>query len=168
MKKNVLLLTVLSLIVVAVPASLQAQATTSATATVDVDERALTLTAVDALSFGTVLAFGRNGSVTVTPGGTTSVSNAFSSAPGAPGTFTLTGVPSAPYSVSLPADGSVTVSNGTESMTLRNFTRTGGSSQLFLDAAGDANFSVGATLNVGSRQPQGTYTGTYNVTVDYN
>ena len=168
MTKNILFLATLSLILFAVPASLHAQATATGTASVVVEERAITLTAVTPLNFGTVLAFGRAGSVTVSYTGTTSASSAHSSAPGTPGTFTATGVPNAPYALTLPANGAVTVSNGTESMTLRSFTRTGSTSQLYFDAAGDASFSVGATLDVGARQPQGTYTGTYDVTIDYN
>jgi hypothetical protein len=70
--------------------------------------------------------------------------------------------------VTLPADDSVTVSNGSEVMTLDNFNRTGSSSQLYLDGAGEDIFAVGARLNVNSRQPGGTYTGTYSVSVDYN
>jgi hypothetical protein len=39
---------------------------------------------------------------------------------------------------------------------------------LFLDAAGEASFAIGADLQVGKNQPAGDYTGTYQVTVSYN
>jgi hypothetical protein len=53
-------------------------------------------------------------------------------------------------------------------MTVNNFQRTGGTSQLVLDAAGDASFIIGADLRVGANQPAGNYNGTYQVTVSYN
>lgn len=145
-----------------------AQATVSGDVSVIVEERAITLEQLAGLDFGTVLAFGRNGFVTVSTSGTTSASGAFSSLPGAPAQFRVTGVPNAPYTVTLPANDSVTVTNGSESMTIDNFNRTAGSSQLLLDGAGEDNFAVGARLNTNSRQPGGTYTGTYSISVDYN
>ena len=77
----------------------------------------------------------------------------------------MTGIPGAPYAVTLP--NSVTISNGTETMTVSNFNRSG-AAQLLLDAAGNGTFNVGARLNVGTNQPAGTYAGTFNVTVNYN
>ena len=168
MKKSTLILLLMVLVVLSLPSLSFAQTSTTADVSVTVEERAITLEQIDALNFGTVLAYGRNGSVTVSTSGATSVSNAFSSLPGAPGSFRVTGVPNAPFDISLPADGSVTVSNGTENMTLTNFRRTGNSSQLYLDGSGESIFAVGATLNVNSRQPGGVYTGTYTVSVDYN
>ncbi len=150
------------------PAGVLAQDTATGDAEVTIEELAITLTPIDLLSFGTVLAFGRDGSVTVSPGGQTTADQAHVSLPGAPGIFLVTGVPSAPFSVSLPTDNSVTVTAGANSMTLRSFTREGGSTQLLLDSLGERTFTVGATLNVTARQPAGFYTGQYDVTVDYN
>lgn len=63
----------------------------------------------------------------------------------------------------------LTRSGGTETMTVDTFMVEGGngtSRQLGND--GTLRFRVGARLNVGANQAQGTYLGTFNVTVDYN
>ncbi len=142
--------------------------TATSTVTVQVESRAITLTNVAGLNFGTILPYGSAGSVFVNSNGTYSTSNAFiSNATGvAPSAWAVTGVPGAPYAVTLP--NSVTITNGTETMTVNSFSRSGGSGQLNLDAAGNGSFTVGARLNVGANQPAGTYAGTFNVTVNYN
>ena len=158
-------------VVLGLPTLVAAQGATTGDISVTVEERAITLTAIDGLSFGTILAFGRDGWVDVNPTGSSSVNSVFQSAPGAPGTFSATGVNNAPYSITLPANDAVVVTSQTDptdSMFLRNWSRTGGTSQLFFDGNGDAFFAVGARLQVNARQPAGLYTGTYNVTVDYN
>lgn len=156
-----------AVLAVLVPSTALAQAGVTGDVTVTVEERAITLEQLAGLDFGTVLAFGRAGWVTVNTNGTTSNHDTFSSLPGAPAQFRVTGVPNAPYVVTLPADGSVVVSNGSDSMTLERFDHSG-SSLLYIDGSGEDNFSVGARLNVNSRQPGGVYTGTYNISVDYN
>ena len=80
----------------------------------------------------------------------------------------VTGVPNAPYTVTLPANNTVTVTNGTENMIVTSFNRTSGSNDLSLDGAGVGRFNVGATLLVNANQPAGDYTGTFNVSVNYN
>ncbi len=95
------------------------------------------------------------GGVTVMPGGTISAAS-----------FTVTGVPAATYSISLPA--SIVITDGTNNMTVNAFitsptptgTLTGGTSTLL----------VGATLNVLASQPAGIYTNPTDliVTVNYN
>ena len=56
------------------------------------------------------------------------------------------------------------VTNGATSMT---FTTTSASSGL-LDGTGNASFTVGGTLTVGGTEPAGTYSGSYDATVEYN
>jgi spore coat protein U-like protein len=141
--------------------------TATSTVTVEVESRAITLANVAGLNFGTILPYGSAGSVFVYSNGTYATSNAFiSNATGiAASAWAVTGVPGAPYAVTLP--NSVTITNGTETMTVNSFSRSGGG-QLNLDAAGNGTFTVGARLNVGANQPAGTYAGTFNVTVNYN
>lgn len=79
----------------------------------------------------------------------------------------MTGVPNAPFDITLPADGTITVTSGGFSMDVDTFRHNQGSQPL-LDGAGERSFAVSATLRVGANQPEGTYTGTYNVTVAYN
>lgn len=144
-------------------------------ASVVIQNQAITLTPVlgQDLNFGTVLPFGRNGTVTVWENGTHQASNAHIADTNGISTsgFTVSGVNSAPYAITLPANNTVTLTSNVDpadTMTLTGFRRTGVNDQRVLDANGDATFSVGATLNVGANQPAGTYSGTYTVTVSYN
>lgn len=139
----------------------------SSTVTVEVESRAITLTNNTGLNFGTILPYGSAGYVFVANNGTYSTSNAYiSNATGiTASTWSVQGIPGAPYAVTLPT--SVVISNGTETMTVSNFNRSG-AVQLYLDAAGGGAFGVGARLNVGANQPAGTYAGSFNVTVSYN
>jgi len=56
---------------------------------------------------------------------------------------------------------------GTETMTASNFTLQGGLSKRALAKADSFTFRVGATLNVAGGQAEGTYIGTFDVTVQY-
>ena len=142
--------------------------TATSTIAVEIENRAITLTNVQGLNFGVILPFGRVGTVTVNTAGAASVNNAHvtDATNISASSWAVTGVPNAPYQVTLPS--SATITNGTENMTVNNFTRTSGSAQLSLDAAGNANFNVGATLAVGANQPAGVYSGNFSVTVNYN
>ena len=75
------------------------------------------------------------------------------------------------YAITIPADGVVTISSGSNTMDISTFTflslnppPTGGT----LSAAGTDVFYVGATLVVPAAQPAGQYTGTFDVSVNYN
>lgn len=79
--------------------------------------------------------------------------------------FTFTGTGTT-YTITLPANDTVTLSDGSHTMALNDFTSslstTGpltGSSQ---------TLKVGATLTVGNAQAPGSYTGAFNVSVQYN
>jgi hypothetical protein len=56
---------------------------------------------------------------------------------------------------------------GTETMTANNFTLQGGLSKKVLAKSESFTFRVGATLNVAAGQAEGTYVGTFDVTVQY-
>ena len=141
--------------------------TASSTIDVEIESRAITLANTGGLNFGKVLPYGSAGNVYVSINGVGSTSNAFISDATniRASSWAVTGIPGAPFAVTLPT--SVTINNGTENMTVTSFNRSG-ASQLFLDAAGNNNFTVGARLNVGANQPVGIYSGTFNVTVNYN
>lgn len=81
--------------------------------------------------------------------------------------FTVTGATDATYAITLPGNGTVSLSNGGGgSMDVNDFvsnpsgtgTLTGGTETLY----------VGATLTVGSGQASGSYTGSFDVSVEYN
>lgn len=141
--------------------------TASSTIDVEIESRAITLANTGGLNFGKVLPYGSAGSVYVNIYGDGSASNAFISDATSirASSWEVIGTPGAPYAVTLPT--SVVISNGSENMTVSSFNRSG-TPQLYLDAAGNYAFTVGARLNVGANQPAGVYAGTFNVTVSYN
>lgn len=123
------------------------------------------------LDFGTISTSSTLGSVTVPPegarvasGGVSVLSSSsFSSAP-----FEVTGNPDATCQLSLPGDLDVKLTRvgGSEEMTVTGF-NIGGSTTITLDNNGDADFKVGATLNLGVSQIPGEYTGSFSVTIAY-
>ena len=90
-----------------------------------------------------------------------------------PGNCTVTGEVGLSFSVSLSP--STTIDHDSDSMVLDTFTV---SDELDgdpyhrqlenLSGVGTSGFGVGATLHVGANQPEGFYTGTYVVTVQYD
>ena len=67
-------------------------------------------------------------------------------------------------SISLPANGSIRLNSGTNSMAVNNFVSTPASTG---SVQTPMTMSVGATLVVAPNQAPGTYSGTFNVTVNY-
>ncbi len=142
--------------------------TASSTMNVEIETRSITLVNTGGLNFGKVLPYSSAGSITIDP------NNNVATASGAfitdatnvrRSSWAVTGVTRAAYIVTLPT--SVVVSNGTQNMTVSNFIRNGYDPHLWLDAAGNGIFYVGARLNVGANQAAGIYTGMFNVTVSY-
>ena len=129
----------------------------------------MAITPVQGLAFGKFVA-GTGGTVTLSASGIRSASAGVALVPsgaGATGQFSVTGDPSRTYALSLPANGIVLMTSGASSMAVNNFT---GSPALSgqLSIGGTQSVSVGATLSVGSHQPHGSYSGTFDVTVNYN
>lgn len=84
-----------------------------------------------------------------------------------PATFKATGSKNSVVNIRLP-NGSVTLNRvgGGGTMTVSNLTLDGNTNRKIpLNSTFD--FNVGGTLNVGAAQPDGTYTGTFTVTVQY-
>ncbi len=82
--------------------------------------------------------------------------------------FTVTGTAGYTYDITLPA--SVTLSSGSNTMTVDTFTcskATEGTASISSTPAENV-FYVGATLNVAASQAAGAYTNTFDVTVAYN
>ena len=131
--------------------------------------------AVIAISNTGALGFGKfvarsGGTVVVSATGVRSVSGGVMLVPsgsGAAAQFAVSGDPNLTYSISLPADGVVALASSTNSMAVNTFTSSPSSTGT-LSAGGTQTVSVGATLNVGSNQAIGNYSGSFNVTVDYN
>ncbi|GEJ57364.1 DUF4402 domain-containing protein [Anaeromyxobacter diazotrophicus] len=147
----------------ALPAA--ASNTASGTANAEVVQP-IAIAAVQTLEFGKLVA-GTGGTVAVSVAGARTPSGGVialaSPAPRA-ATFTVTGDSGAAYTVTLPADGSVTLSDGAlHTMAVDSFT----SDTTGTITGGSVTLTVGATLTVGNGQAQGAYTGTFPVSVDY-
>jgi Mat/Ecp fimbriae major subunit len=147
-------------------ANAAAQATSS-TMNVEIESRAITLVNTGELNFGKLLPYGIAGSLSVATNGVGTGTNVFltDATNVRASTWVVSGIPGASFFVTLPT--SVAISNGTNSMTVTGFYRSG-AIQLVLDTAGNRDFAVGARLNVGANQASGVYTGTFNVTASYN
>lgn len=123
---------------------------------------ALAITNVSALDFGSAA----QGDVakTVAPGSSENADN---------GSFNVTGQANTAYTISLPADGTVTLTTGgggaNETIAVSSFTSTpaAGANGL-LNGSGAQVLFVGATrAALGAAQVAGNYTATYTVTVVY-
>lgn len=130
---------------------------------------AIAISNTQALAFGKFVA-GAGGSVSVSPAGGRSASGGVVLVPsgaGAAAQFAVSGDANVTYAISLPADGTVSLASGTNSMAVNTFTSSPSSTGT-LGAGGAQTLSVGATLSVGSNQAIGSYSGTFDVTVNYN
>ena len=88
-------------------------------------------------------------------------------------TYTVSGSDAATYAITLPANGVVSITNGTEHLDIVDFVAHTVSSGVdgntgLLSASGTDSFTVGATIKLGNAQPYGSYTGTFGITVNYN
>jgi hypothetical protein len=84
-----------------------------------------------------------------------------------PATFTATGSRNSVVNIRVPASAiTLTRVGGGGTMTVSNWTLDGKPNRK-IPLNNAFNFSVGATLNVGAAQPDGIYTGTFAVTVQY-
>lgn len=181
MKNKILLSTGLALaLVLSGGAYHQAKAVTTAGDVEATILQAITLTAVDDLDFGNIIAGTSLTNVAIVPvTGARSITNAGDAtlAGGGgenDGTFNLDGSDTVTVTIDVPADGTVTVTSGANSMPVDAFRwgyngagNTLGDGTVALAAGGPHVLSIGATLGVGNAQAAGTYTGTYNVTVNY-
>ena len=129
----------------------------------------INLVARNGIVFGDIGASSIPGTVTIdVDGSRTSTGGATinTNTSGTPATFEVSGDPNALYIVTLPTSVVITSAAG-DSMTVNNFT-SAPSTDAQLDSSGRQNLNVGATMNVGSFQPFGAYTGIVATTVEYN
>jgi hypothetical protein len=149
----------------------QATATASASANVIAP---ISMTKTVDLNFGNIaVSVSAGGTVVLVPAGTRSAGGAggvtlpVTSGTVAPATFTISGNASYTYAITLPS--SVTITNGSQSMTVNGFSSTPSSTGT-IGTGGTQNLTVGATLNVSAAQNPGTYTNATGVpvTVNYN
>jgi hypothetical protein len=137
------------------------------TVTVRVDP-VITLAKTADLAFGDIFTGSRAGTVILSPAGGRIVTDGLrlgSVSPATAAGFAVSGAPNATYAILLP--GATTLTGPDGSMQVTDFNSSVDSSGL-LNAAGQQQFSVGATLHVAADQPVGVYRGTFTVTVTYN
>jgi len=84
---------------------------------------------------------------------------------GASALISITGQANQPVNITLPT--SVMVVNGVNQMTLTNFLSSAQGNSLTIDGTGNANFQVGATINLTQNQAVGLYEGSFQVVVNY-
>ena len=120
------------------------------------------------LSFGSFTA-GSGGTVAVNAVGVRSKTGGVvlaNQSMGSAAQFTIAGTNSAVVTITLPTDGTVLLSDGSNTMALTGFVSNPNATGT-LSGGGTLTISVGAVLNVNAAQPPGTYTGSFNVTVNY-
>jgi hypothetical protein len=121
------------------------------------------------LSFGKFVA-GTGGSVSISPNGARSSAGGvalIASGVGSAARFTVSG-DLVTYSIVLPANGTVSLTAPSgQLMPVSNFTSSPSGSGM-MSGAGNQIVTVGATLTVGSQQAPASYTGTFDIRVDYN
>ncbi len=130
------------------------------------------------LAFGNIVATSAGGTVVVPAiGGTPTRTGDAALRTASLGTvtaakFTATGESGAAYNVTLPVNGVVTntTGSGAETMALSDFASmlADGATSPGTLTGGSEVFYVGATLTVASAQVAGSYSGTFNVSVDYD
>lgn len=148
----------------AAPQALAATATGTASADI---VPAIAIQSSAALDFGNVAPGATAGTVVMTPAGARSATGGVTLSnvdPGQAAQFTVTGDSGATYAITLPS--SATITSGANSMTIDNFTSDPSGTGLL--TGGSQTLKVGGTLNVAANQAQGSYSGTFDVSVAYN
>ena len=147
----------------------QVSATATASATIITP---ITITKTTDMNFGNVAVNATAGTVVLATDNSRSVTGGCT-LPATAGTvaaaaFDVTGVPSATFSITLPA-GATTITSGANTMTVSNWTSSPTPTGTF-DGTGAATLLVGATLNVSASQAAGVYLSAtpFTVTVNYN
>ena len=149
---------------------LSGKETATANFTVQVTiEAPLSIEEITGMNFGTILSPLTASTITLKPSGnyTTTGDITFVNSALKPGEFTVTGVGNRLISISLPS--STMLSNGTQTITVDNFTSDPVGS-FVLQGTGIAktqSVKVGGTLHISPHQHTGHYTGTYPIIVSY-
>lgn len=130
----------------------------------------ITLTNTQSLAFGAFIA-GSGGTMAVSTSGGRSVTSGsivlLNMNPAAHAAeFNVTGDANAPYTITLPVNGEVSLTGPGAAMAIGSFTSTPTSAGT-LNSGGTGTIAVGATLTVGSNQVPGSYSGNFSVTVAY-
>ncbi len=129
----------------------------------------IAISSTQPLAFGRFVA-GSGGTVSVSPNGARSAGGGvllLSSGGGSAAQFSVSGDPLASYSITLPANGTVALADGANTMPVNGFSSSPSSPGL-LSLGGAQTLFVGATLSVAAEQPAGSYSASFGVLVNYN
>lgn len=139
-----------------------APVTASATARANILQQ-ITVTNTSDLDFGTIVSAVSASTVDVSAAGVRTCGAGLTcSGTVAAANFNLTGTNNSVVTVG--GDNSVTLSNGSTTMSA-SLVRS--AATVTLSGAGAGSFQVGGTLSLAANQADGAYTGTFNVTADY-
>jgi hypothetical protein len=172
--KSLIKISLVTLFVIAGTTAVKAQQSSTATAAASATIiEPIVINKTSDLNFGSLgVSTTTAGTVVLAPGGgRTPSGGVFLPTSGASGvsaaSFTVTGQSGFTYAITLPS-APVTITNGTQNMTVTNFTSTPATTGTL--TGGTQTLNVGATLNVDAAQAAGTYTTTtpFDVTVNYN
>lgn len=147
-----------------------APVTAQATARAEIVQ-ALTVTNTADLDFGSIALSGVAGTVVVDTNGAATCTNVTCYGTTSAASFDVTGSFNKTLTVSIPV--TTTLGNGTDTIALNNYTTSAAAVAgetyytMVLDGSGLGTFSVGGTLNLQGTESEGTYTGTFDVAVDY-
>lgn len=140
-----------------------APVTASATARANILQQ-ITVTNTSDLDFGTIVSGAAASTVIVSPQGVRTCGAGLTCTGTVTGAnFNITGTNNAVVTVI--GDNSVTLSNGTDTMTASLYWDIAGT--VTLSATGTGSGKAGGTLSLAANQADGAYTGTFNLTVNY-
>jgi len=123
------------------------------------------------LAFGVIVPSESSGTVTIAPsqtsvrtreGGVQLVASTSGAA-----SFNISGAANTPYTVILPSTDTIKIFSGSNTMTVHSFSVSQPSGSAKIGTDGQSTFLVGGKLEVGEKQPEGSYTGTFEVGVAY-
>jgi hypothetical protein len=166
MKKSLIIIAAIVMIA-GFTSRVMAQSTVSNTAKAEL-KIPISITAPTIMDFGVLAASATPGTAILTTGSSLSKTGGVTIVSGTPtaGGYSVTGEGTTAYNITIPV-AATTISDGSgHSMTVTamNCSYVGLTSNL---VSGADAFTVGGTLNVGANQVAGTYTGTFDVSVNY-
>ena len=172
MKKSLIIFAALVMIA-SFSTKLMAQAIAPANANAEI-KTALTLNSTIPLEFGKMAVTGTAGTVILTPAGSPTASNVqlLAGQTRTAASYDATGEANSAYTITVQGtDATIhtTASGANPDMTVNTFTCSKGlaANNGLFNGSGLETFTIGGTLHVGATQNIGTYTGTFNVTINY-
>lgn len=132
--------------------------------------RSLQIIASSGLNFGTLSPSATQGTVVLDPSGSRSATGGvtlISTSAGTASTVSLQGTPALSYSVALPSSVTLNGNNG-GTMALSSLTTSLQGNTGSIASDGSGNFAIGGTLAVAAAQAVDNYSGTFQVTLNWN